>query len=133
MRIISFVLYVHLDYNLHLAGGTSACLIAGRLIAAEPSLKILLVESGPRTLEDLAHVQPARFATHLQPNSHTVNFMVGNPAVSLAGRSPIVPTGQCLGGGSSVNCEVYRTVTRFSNTNISFSRNVYPRICVGLR
>ncbi|TCD62089.1 hypothetical protein EIP91_007489 [Steccherinum ochraceum] len=88
-------------------GGTSACLIAGRLIAAEPTLKILIVESGPRTLEDLAHIQPARFATHLQPNSQTVKFMVSKPSPALDGRSAIVPSGQCLGGGSSVNFAMY--------------------------
>ncbi|THH26925.1 hypothetical protein EUX98_g7267 [Antrodiella citrinella] len=96
------------EYDIIFAGGgTTACLVAGRLIAAEPSLRILIVESGPRTLEDLAHVQPARFATHLQPNTRTVKFMASKPAAALDGRSVIVPTGQCLGGGSSVNFTVY--------------------------
>ncbi|KAH8079783.1 GMC oxidoreductase-domain-containing protein [Cristinia sonorae] len=88
-------------------GGTTACLVAGRLITAEPALKILIIESGPRTLEDNAHVQPARFATHLQPTSRTINFMVGKPSVALDGRTSVVPTGQCLGGGSSVNFTMY--------------------------
>ena len=86
-------------------GGTSACLIASRLADAAPSLNILILEAGPHTQDDLAHIQPARFLTHLQPDSKTVNFVASNPEPQLLGRSVVVPHGQCVGGGSSVNCE----------------------------
>lgn len=88
-----------------MTGGTSACVTASRLADADPSLKILIVEAGPHTRNDLAHVQPARYLTHLVPSSTTVTFMVANPEVELAGRQTIVPCGHCLGGGSSVNCK----------------------------
>ncbi|KAH9921130.1 uncharacterized protein B0H18DRAFT_1121543 [Fomitopsis serialis] len=84
-------------------GGTAACVIAGRLAAADPSLRILMIEAGPPTLEDDAHVQPARYMSHLLPESVTVKFNVGKQSADLGGRAPIVPCGQCIGGGSSVN------------------------------
>ncbi|KZT03299.1 GMC oxidoreductase [Laetiporus sulphureus 93-53] len=88
-------------------GGTSGCVIASRLAAADPCMKILLLEAGPPTLEDLAHVQPARYLSHLLPGSSTVKFNIGKESPDLEGRSPIVPCGQCLGGGSSVNFAMY--------------------------
>lgn len=79
-------------------------MIAGRLAAADPSLSILILEAGPPTHEDLVHVQPARYLTHLLPGSQTVKRYAGKKSADLGGRVPIVPCGQCLGGGSSVNC-----------------------------
>lgn len=89
-----------------IVGGTSACLIAGRLADADPKLKILIVEAGPHTENDLAHIQPARYLSHISPTSTTATFMVANPEAELAGRQTIVPVGACLGGGSSINCEL---------------------------
>ncbi|KDQ62486.1 alcohol oxidase [Jaapia argillacea MUCL 33604] len=88
-------------------GGTAAGVIAGRLAAADKSLKILILEAGPHTKDDLFHVQPARYLSHLSPDSKTVRFYVGNPSKELLGRSLVVPCGQCLGGGSSVNFTMY--------------------------
>ncbi|TFY83874.1 hypothetical protein EWM64_g151 [Hericium alpestre] len=65
------------------------------------------VHAGPPTKDQLAHVQPARFMHHLHPSASTVRFHAGTPAESLAGRSLMVPCGQCLGGGSSVNFAMY--------------------------
>lgn len=87
------------------AGGTTSCLVAGRLADADPTLRILIVEAGPHTKDDLAHTQPARYLSHLRPDSTTVTFVVANPEKELRDRQTIVPTGHCVGGGSSVNCE----------------------------
>ncbi|PCH43102.1 GMC oxidoreductase [Wolfiporia cocos MD-104 SS10] len=96
------------DYDIVIAGGgTCACVIASRLSSADPNLRILMLEAGPPTHEDLAHVQPARFLTHLRPTSTTVKFMVGKKSNDLGGKAPIVPRGACLGGGSSVNFTMY--------------------------
>lgn len=84
-------------------GGAAACLAAGRLAAADSSLKILIVEAGPPTKNDPDHVQPGRFITHMAPDSKTMKFMVARPSEHLDGRVLIAPAGQCLGGGSSVN------------------------------
>ncbi|KAH8077873.1 GMC oxidoreductase-domain-containing protein [Cristinia sonorae] len=92
---------------LGLVGGAAACCTAGRLAAADPSLKILIVEAGPHTQEDPQHVQPARFLSHFTPDSKTVKYVVSNPSEHLGGRITVAPAGQCLGGGSSVNFTVY--------------------------
>ncbi|KAI0819181.1 alcohol oxidase-like protein [Trametes gibbosa] len=88
-------------------GGTAGCVLAGRLAAADPSLNILVVEAGPTTRDDPLHTQPARYLHHLRPDSTTVKFNVGRESAALGGRAPVVPSGQCLGGGSSVNFAMY--------------------------
>lgn len=98
------VLPFHMILSRSSAGGASGCVVAGRLAAADPSLKILVVEAGPHTRDDVMHTQPARYLTHLRPGSTTVKFNVGKESPHLGGRSAVVPCGQCLGGGSSVNC-----------------------------
>ncbi|KAI0337223.1 alcohol oxidase [Trametopsis cervina] len=95
-------------YDLIFAGGgTTACLVASRLADADPTLKILVIEAGPHTEDDLAHIQPARYLSHLRPDSSTVTFVVANPEEELAGRQTIVPCGSCIGGGSSINFMMY--------------------------
>lgn len=86
-------------------GGTTACVVVGRLLSAKPDLKILVVEAGPHTQDDLAHIQPARYISHLRPDSKTLRFYQAKESESLGGRAMIVPAGRCIGGGSSVNCE----------------------------
>ncbi|KAI0324556.1 alcohol oxidase-like protein [Cubamyces sp. BRFM 1775] len=88
-------------------GGTAGCVLAGRLAAADPTLTILVIESGPTTRDDPMHIQPAWYIQHLRPDSKTVKFHSGKESAALGGRSPIVPCGQCLGGGSSVNFTMY--------------------------
>ena len=86
-------------------GGAAGCLLAGRLAAASPTLTILVLEAGPPTRELLAHIQPARYLSHLAPTSTTVRFHKAEKKEALGRRELVVPCGQCLGGGSSVNCE----------------------------
>ncbi|KAJ7745758.1 GMC oxidoreductase-domain-containing protein [Mycena metata] len=88
-------------------GGTSGCLIAGRLAAADPSLRILILEAGEHTKDISSHTQPARYLSHLAPTSTTLAFHVAKPSEHLAGRPLIVPVARCLGGGSSVNFAMY--------------------------
>ncbi|KAJ7158537.1 GMC oxidoreductase-domain-containing protein [Mycena filopes] len=88
-------------------GGASGCLIAGRLAAADPSLRILILEAGEHTRDLPAHTQPARYLSHLAPNSTTVTFQVSTLSSNLGGRPLVVPVGRCLGGGSSVNFAMY--------------------------
>ncbi|KAG1859674.1 GMC oxidoreductase-domain-containing protein [Suillus subluteus] len=88
-------------------GGTTACVVAGRLAAWDPSLSILILEGGQHTLNQAAHVQPYRFTSHHAPTSTTMTFNVGNPSPRLNGRAPIVRSAHCIGGGSSVNTMVY--------------------------
>ncbi|KAH9852914.1 alcohol oxidase-like protein [Lenzites betulinus] len=98
----------HDTYDIIIAGGgTCGCIIAARLAAADPSLSILVLEAGPPTHNDPLHLQPARYLYHLRPGSTTVRFHVGKESAALGGRAPVVPCGQCVGGGSSVNFTMY--------------------------
>ncbi|KAG1799818.1 GMC oxidoreductase-domain-containing protein [Suillus plorans] len=88
-------------------GGTTACVVAGRLAAYDPSLRILILEAGQHTLNKPIHVQPSQALLNQAPTSTTVTFNIGNPSPRLNGRAPIVPSGRCVGGGSCVNFMVY--------------------------
>ncbi|PBK85827.1 alcohol oxidase [Armillaria gallica] len=96
------------NYDLIFAGGgTTACIIAGRLSKADPNLKILLLEAGPTTKDKLEHIQPGQYITHLAPTSKTMQFYESKPSEHVAGRAVVVPSGRCIGGGSSVNFMLY--------------------------
>ncbi|KAK7688558.1 hypothetical protein QCA50_008096 [Cerrena zonata] len=96
------------SYDLIFAGGgTTACVVAGRLLAANPTLRILIVEAGPHTHNDLSHIQPARYSSHLFPNSRTIRSYKAQESEGLGGRAIVVQTGGCIGGGSSVNFTMY--------------------------
>ncbi|PPQ91713.1 hypothetical protein CVT25_012854 [Psilocybe cyanescens] len=88
-------------------GGASACITAGRLAAADPTLKILIIEAGPHTRELQDHIQPARYFSNLALTKEVFSFHRAKPSKSLLGRSPIVPSGRAVGGGSAVNFVVY--------------------------
>ncbi|KAF5327596.1 hypothetical protein D9619_004114 [Psilocybe cf. subviscida] len=88
-------------------GGATACITAGRLAAADPSLKILIVEAGPHTREIVEHIQPARYFRSLALPSEAFTFHKSKPVKGLDNREPIVPSGRALGGGSSVNFTMY--------------------------
>ncbi|KAI9447383.1 alcohol oxidase-like protein [Lactarius indigo] len=99
---------VNEEYDIVIAGGgTAACVVAGRLAAADANLRILLLEAGPTTYNDPAHTQPLNFLSHLAPGSHTSRAYVTQPSAALGGRTTIVPAGQCLGGGGSINFMMY--------------------------
>ncbi|KAJ7039912.1 GMC oxidoreductase-domain-containing protein [Mycena alexandri] len=99
---------IEAEYDLIFAGGgTAACLTAGRLATAFPALSILVLESGPTTKDKKEHIQAGQYITHLAPTSKTMQFTIAKPSEHLAGRSAIVPSGHCVGGGSSVNFMLY--------------------------
>ncbi|KAF7796088.1 hypothetical protein EIP86_007259 [Pleurotus ostreatoroseus] len=115
----------HIDpeYDLIVAGGgTAGCIVAGRLAAADPKLRILVLEAGPGTKDDLAHIQPARFITHYVPTANTVRFHFSQPSDALGGRPLPVIAGQCLGGGSSINFGMY---TRGSASDYDAWEQIY--------
>ncbi len=85
-------------------GGAAGCIVAGRLAAADPELRILVLEAGPPTYNNPAHRRPAHFLSHLAPGSRTVRVHASPPSAALGNRPALVPCGQCLGGGGSVNC-----------------------------
>lgn len=98
----------HEEYDIIFAGGgTSGCVTAGRLAAADPSLKILILEAGPHVRGLEIHIQPARYFDNLVSPDKVFTSHVGNPSKFLAGRSPIVTSAKCMGGGSNVNFVMY--------------------------
>jgi len=102
-------------------GGAAACVTAGRLAEANPSLKILIVEAGPHTRDEPNHIQPGRFYSCLnRPETFTLHE--ANPSPALCDRAVIVPSGRTLGGGSSVNFQVY---TRAAASDYDDWENVY--------
>ena len=88
-------------------GGTAACVAAGRLALADPSLSILLIEGGRNNLNDPSVTTPAVYLSHLAPNSQTAIFYKSQASKELLGREAIVPMGGILGGGSSINFMMY--------------------------
>lgn len=55
-------------------GGTAACMVAGRLAAADPNLSILLIEGGADNYNVENVVNPVLFLEHLLPDSKTAIF-----------------------------------------------------------
>ncbi|KAJ6507921.1 GMC oxidoreductase-domain-containing protein [Mycena vitilis] len=88
-------------------GGTAACVAAGRLAAADPSLKILLIETGKHTKNVPTHTQPARYFRNLITGGDTFTFHVTKPSKALGDRPCVIPIGKAVGGGSAVNFMMY--------------------------
>ncbi|PCH43085.1 GMC oxidoreductase [Wolfiporia cocos MD-104 SS10] len=88
-------------------GGTCGCVIAGRLAASYPSLRIMVIEAGSSTYNNPAFTQPARLHEHLRPDSTTMKVIVCRESEALDGRASVVSYAQCLGGASSLNFMMY--------------------------
>jgi len=103
-----------------LAGGTAACVIAGRLAEADPGLSILVIEQGPNNLDVPTVVHPALFMGGLVPTSNATLFYQGNSEKQLNNRQLVVPSGGTLGGGSSINLMMYSRAQRsdFDSWNV---------------
>ncbi|KAJ7748686.1 GMC oxidoreductase-domain-containing protein [Mycena metata] len=98
------------EYDIIFAGGgTTACVTAGRLASADPSLRILIVENGSSSKDSPLHVQPARWAANAfaAAQSTTFSFHPSNPSAKLNGRAPPALNANCVGGGGSVNAMIY--------------------------
>ncbi len=85
-------------------GGSSGCLVAGKL-AAEHNARVLVLEAGPSDRNPLIRM-PAGYVKLLGAEKY-MWFYKSVPQANLGGRTPIVPQGRVLGGGSSVNAMVY--------------------------
>ncbi len=115
--------YIHITADL--SGGTAGCTIAGRLAEADPSLRVLVVESGQNNEAVPNVVYPAYFVQNLVPTSSSMIRYQANKSAHLNGRAVVVPAGGILGGGSSVNfmwLVVMRTLANAPGTSISVSQ-----------
>ncbi|KAF2219855.1 hypothetical protein BDZ85DRAFT_275954 [Elsinoe ampelina] len=93
-------------------GGSAGCIVAARLTEAYPDLSILLIEQGSNNYQVPEVIHPGLFPRNIAPGSNTALFWQGNHAKQLADRSPVVPSGGILGGGSSINWMVYTRAQR---------------------
>ena len=84
-------------------GGLAGCVVASRLAEADRNLTILVIEQGPNNYGMPEVVHPALYPRNLFPNSKITLFWQTKKSPQLADRSPIVPSGGTLGGGSAMN------------------------------
>ena len=88
-------------------GGTAGLMVAGRLARADPSLEVLVIEAGIDVRDHPQVVNAALFFSNLMPESTTAAFYQSKASEHVNGREVVVPTGGCLGGGSSINAAMY--------------------------
>jgi len=84
-------------------GGSSACVMAARLLASGAS--VLMLERGPARANPIMYY-PAGYMKFLARDTY-LEMHHTQPQPQLDGRGPIVPQGRVLGGGGTVNAMVY--------------------------
>lgn len=85
-------------------GGSSGSVVAARL-SENPSNKVLLIESGQKDTNKFIHI-PATFFKVIEKGKD-VHFYMSEPDPGLKGKPNIVPQGNVIGGGSSINAMIY--------------------------
>ncbi|KAI1385460.1 GMC oxidoreductase [Hypoxylon trugodes] len=93
-------------------GGTSGCIVAGRLAESNPDLSILVIESGPDNYDNPKCIYPGLYLQNLRLGSDTTILYKANKSEKLAGRECLVPSGGTLGGASSINLMMYTRAQR---------------------
>ncbi|GJE96582.1 alcohol oxidase [Phanerochaete sordida] len=91
-------------------GGPAGCVTAGRLAYADPTLKVMLIEGGANNRDDPWVYRPGIYVRNMQKNgiNEKATFYTDTMASShLRGRRSIVPCANILGGGSSINFQMY--------------------------
>ncbi|KAF5367915.1 hypothetical protein D9757_011259 [Collybiopsis confluens] len=86
------------------------CVVAGRLAFADPNLKVMLIEGGANNRDDPWVYRPGIYARNMQNDgiNEKATFYTDTMASSyLRGRQSIVPCANILGGGSSINFQMY--------------------------
>ncbi|KAF2730970.1 alcohol oxidase [Polyplosphaeria fusca] len=96
------------EYDIVFAGGgTAACVAAGRLAQADPSLSILIIERGRNNLDNPLVRVPGLYCANFIPATQTAIFYQAESEPSLNGVARTFSTGGVLGGGSSINAMMY--------------------------
>jgi choline dehydrogenase-like flavoprotein len=84
-------------------GGSAGCVLAARL-SEMPEARILMLEAGPRDTDPYIHMPVGFFKMTGGPL--TWGFQT-TPLKHAAGRTAVYPQARVLGGGSSINAEIY--------------------------
>ena len=85
-------------------GGSSGCVVAARL-AGDGGRRVLLLEAGHSHRHPLLDMPPGIFK--MINGSKYMRYHRTTPQAHLDGRVHDIPQGHALGGGSSVNAQVY--------------------------
>lgn len=85
-------------------GGSSGCVAAARL-ASDGGARVLLLEAGHSHRHSLLDMPPGIF--RMINGSRFMRYHTTAPQPHLGGRRHDIPQGNVLGGGSSVNAQVY--------------------------
>ncbi|KAG6824994.1 hypothetical protein H0H92_005148 [Tricholoma furcatifolium] len=91
-------------------GGPAGCVVAGRLAYADPNLKVMLIEGGANNRDDPWVYRPGIFVRNMQRdgiNDKATFYVDTQDSPHLRGRKSIVPCANILGGGSSINFQMY--------------------------
>jgi choline dehydrogenase-like flavoprotein len=90
------------DYVI-VGAGSAGCVLAARL-SEMPDAKILVVEAGPRDTDPYIHMPVGFFKMTSGPLTWGYKTQ---PLKHANGRSAVYPQARVLGGGSSINAEIY--------------------------
>ena len=90
------------DYII-VGGGSAGCVMAARL-SEQPDVSVLLLEAGPRDTDPYIHMPVGFFKTTAGP---LVWSYATAPGKEINGRVMVYPQGRVLGGGSSINAQVF--------------------------
>ncbi|RDB21821.1 Alcohol oxidase 2 [Hypsizygus marmoreus] len=91
-------------------GGPAGCVMAGRLAYADPNLKVMLIEGGANNRDDPWVYRPGIYVKNMQRdgvNDKATFYTDTMDSPHLRGRRSIVPCANILGGGSSINFQMY--------------------------
>ncbi|MEJ2478724.1 MAG: choline dehydrogenase [Acidihalobacter sp.] len=91
------------DYII-VGAGSAGCVLANRL-SADPDIRVLLLEAGPRDRSIFIHM-PAAFAEPLKNDRYNW-YYESEPEPHMDNRRMYCPRGRVLGGSSSINGMVY--------------------------
>ena len=91
------------DYII-VGAGSAGCVLANRL-SENPTMRVLLLEAGPRDWSPYIHIPAGFIKTFYNPRLNWLYDM--EPCDGTNGRRVLAPRGKTLGGSSSINGHIY--------------------------